>query len=156
MKLPPAIIDAMRAQCEAMGLGFNPEGLEAFAAQGLERLPLAMAMSSPAVLARELLAKTTAAWLDYQLPNCVGPLGDEATLVSMPLDDVRFAYGYLALVEAGAGLTDYQIKRAVEITGKLAAASTSERGSGSSNRSVPKKKPRRRKAGKKGHQRRAV
>jgi len=37
----------------------------------------------------------------------------------MPLDDLRFAYGYLALGEAGAPISLDQTKRAIEIADKL-------------------------------------
>jgi len=70
-------------------------------------------------IARVLIEKITAANIEPGLQKCVSQLGDHHTVISMPLDDLRFAYGYLALGEAGAPISLDQTKRAIEIADKL-------------------------------------
>lgn len=78
----------------------------------------------PEEIASLLIQKITAAHIVHELPKYVRQLhglGD-ATIISMPLDDLRFVYGYLALVEAGAHVNLDQTKRAIKIALKLSAA----------------------------------
>jgi hypothetical protein len=122
MDLSPEIIDAMRSQHDAMGFGFNPEALTQV--RGLDMISLASAMGlPPEEIASLLIQKIAAAHIEHELPKCVRQLGD-STMISMPLNDLRFAYGYLALVEAGAHINLDQTKRAIKIALKLSATSS--------------------------------
>jgi hypothetical protein len=121
MDLPPDILDAMRSQYDAMGFGFNPEGLSQYAMDGVDMIAAAGAMGlSSQEIAQVLIQKFTAAQMEQGLPRCVRQFGD-ATMVSMPLDDLRFIYGYFALVEAGAPIDLDRTKRALQIAHKLEA-----------------------------------
>jgi hypothetical protein len=126
--MPPEILDAIRSQYEAMGFGFNPEGLSRYLTdEGLVSTSLSMGLS-PQEIACLLIERYTVAEIEYGLPKCVQSLGSNV-LISMPLDDLRFAYGYLALVEARAKISLDQTKRAIQIAIKLAttAPDASER-----------------------------
>jgi hypothetical protein len=62
--------------------------------------------------------------LEHNLPKCVEEVGTDEetgiwTMVSMPLEDLRFAYGYMALVEAGTEVTAEQTARACHISIRL-------------------------------------
>jgi hypothetical protein len=120
MKLPPEVIAAMQSQCEAMGFKFQPEAISGFAfvPNGMELLS-AMGLSSEE-MARMLLERFTVLSIERHLPTCVDEQFDgRGAMISMPLDDLRFIYGYLALVEAGARTSPDQTKRAMEINDRL-------------------------------------
>ncbi len=119
MNLPPEVLGAMRSQYDAMGFGFNPEGLSRYRTDGPDMIGVAAAMGlSPQEIAHLLIQKFTAAEIERGLPRCIRQSGD-ATMISMPLDDLRFVYGYFALVEAGAPIKLDQTKRALQIAHKL-------------------------------------
>jgi hypothetical protein len=105
-----------------MGFEFDPDGLSQFKTDGPDMVGLlASAMGlSPQEIAHELIGKMTAAEIEHGLAKCVQELGS-GTLISMPLEDLRFAYGYLALLEAGAPIGLDQTKRAIQIALKLTA-----------------------------------
>ncbi len=109
MDLSPEILDAMRCRYEAMGFGFNPEGLSRYRTNFTSSMGL-----PPQEIANLLIQKITASRIKHDLPKCVQKLGN-GTLISMPLEDLSFAYGYLALVEAGSTISLNQTKRAIQI-----------------------------------------
>jgi hypothetical protein len=87
-------------------------------------IALARSMGLPSEeIASLLIDKITALMIEHELPKCVRQFGD-ATLISMPLDDLRFVYGYLALVEARAPISLEQTKRANKIVCKLLPSTT--------------------------------
>jgi hypothetical protein len=121
MNLSPEILDAVRTQYETMGFGFNPEGLSRYQVDGADMIDAAATMGlSPQEIAHTLIQKITVAEIEQGLPRCVRQLGD-ATAISMPLDDLRFVYGYFALIEAGVPVKLDQTKRAIEIAHRLGA-----------------------------------
>jgi hypothetical protein len=116
--LAPEIVDALRRQYEAAGVVLNSEALaNCVVDESIVALVNAMG-SSPDEVAQTLIEKLVAADIELCLPTCVRQVAD-ATLVSMPLEDLRFAHGYLALVEAGACIAPDQITRAIHIVGSL-------------------------------------
>jgi hypothetical protein len=124
MNLSPEIIDAIGSQYKAMGFEFDPRGLARFRTGGPDVVGLASAMGlPPQEIARLLIEKFTVTHIEHDLPRCVRQFGDR-TLMSMPLDDVRFVYGYMALVEAGATVSSEQTKRAIQIVCKLSLTET--------------------------------
>lgn len=90
MDLSPEILDAMRRQCEAIGFEFNLEALSQYRTNFTSSMGL-----PPQEIADLLIQKMTAADIEHELPKCVQKLGN-GTLISMPLEDLSFAYGYLA------------------------------------------------------------
>jgi len=115
--LSPEIIDAMGAELEAMGFNFDREALrENFKFGGAETIALAQAAGlSTDKIAHLLNIRVMAVCLEQLLPKCVEQIGD-CTYVSMPLDDLRCAHGFLALVKADAieNITTEQFKQAGE------------------------------------------
>ena len=88
-------------------------------------IDLAMSLGlPPREIAGLLIDRITAAHIEHGLPKYIKQLGDTAVLVSMPLEDLRFAYGYLAMVDVG-GISQAQTKRAVQIALKLDATTAS-------------------------------
>ena len=122
MDLSPEILDAMRTQYEAMGFGFNPEALSQYRTDGEGIIASAMSMGlPPQEIACRLIEQFTALHVEHELPKCVQQLGS-GVLISMPLEDLRFAYGYLALAEVEVPISLDQTKRATQIAHRLAAA----------------------------------
>ena len=135
MNLSPEIVDALRSHYATMGYEFNPDALSQFKTDGPDMIGLARSMGlSIEEIAKVLIEKFTVANIEAGLPTCVQSFGDDATLISMPLDDLRFACGYLALVEAGAPISLEQTKRAIRIAGSLTVAAM---GAASRGRVVP-------------------
>ncbi len=115
MDWSPEVIDALRSHCDAMGFKFNPEVLSQFAgADFVQSFGL-----SPEEIAKILIEKITATELEHLLLKAVRESVDH-TLISMPLADLRFAYGYLALLDAGTPVSPDQIKRALQLIHNLA------------------------------------
>jgi len=118
-RLPPEILDAMRVIFERGGYVFQPEGLARFAADE-SLITLVRAMGWPVEeAAKVLVGKILAADIEQGLHKCVRAAG-EVTLVSMTLEDLRFAYGFLPLEEAEVSLTADQFNKAIDIVCKLA------------------------------------
>ena len=116
----------MRSRMEAMGLTFNPEALSGFQDTNMIELGSSMGLSATEI-AGLLINKIAAAQIERELPKCVWQRGD-GVLISMPLDDLRFAYGFMALVEADAHISKDQTKRALQIADKLLATTAANGG----------------------------
>jgi hypothetical protein len=116
--LPARIKDEMRRQLKVMGFELSDGVLERFASD-IDINPLLL--MDPEASATALLETVTAQAIEDNLPACVSKYGDRATLVGMPLEDLRFAFGYLALVEARAAITADQLKEAMSIASQLAS-----------------------------------
>jgi len=124
--LPPEIVDAIGAEFEAMGFNFDPEAFGKFG--GVETIGLGQAAGlSPDEIAHLINIKVIADRLERLLPKCVEQIGD-CTYVSMPLDDLRCAHGFLTLVKADVieNITAEQFKQAVTIVCRLEATSNGE------------------------------
>jgi hypothetical protein len=121
-QLSPEVLEAMRCQYDAMGFEFGPGALSQFFSQfpfDAEWMKLAPTVMSPAEIAKRMIAKCAAVHLDQELPKCVSKLGETTTYVRMPLDDLRFAHRYLALIEARAEVSMDQTRRALNLTRQL-------------------------------------
>jgi hypothetical protein len=119
MNLSPEMINAIASQYEAMGFEFDARGLARFKTDGPGVIGLASATGlPPQEIARLLIEKFTVTQIEHDLPRCVSQIGGR-TLIGMPLDDLRFAYGYMALIEAKATVSLEQTKRAIQIACKL-------------------------------------
>jgi hypothetical protein len=117
--LSPQIVDAMRTQYEAMGFVFDTEAFAESVSFDGTMIELARGMGLPIEeIAQLLIQKMAVDEIEHYLPKCIREM-DSLTLISMRLEDLRFAHGYLTLVEAGAKITPEQTKRAVEIACSL-------------------------------------
>ncbi len=120
MDLSPEMIDAVHSQYDAMGFGFYAEALVQYGGDELEALASSMALPTEE-MASLLIQRFTVLQIEHWLPKCVRQLVD-ATMITMPRDDLRFVCGYMALEAAGVPIKSDQTKRAIQIAHKLSAA----------------------------------
>jgi hypothetical protein len=115
--LSPEIIEAVVGIAKDLGFQYNQEALNGYSLDKLVKACEGCGWT-PEDTAQEILRKTTAFDIENRIKKCVTPFGD-GTLIGLPLDDLKAAFGFIALVKAGVEVTRDHMIQAIKISDKL-------------------------------------